>query len=504
MTARSTRALRRPTAIDALPAPRYGRVHGSVWLAALLLLLPFAVPAAAATFTVTAASDGADAAPGDGVCADAAGTCTLRAAIAEANARPGADVVAFAVAGAPSIAPGGALPAVTDALTLDGTTQPGGSVVVLGADAGASTTGLVLDGGNATLRGLDIREFGGRGILVRSAGNTVSGCTVTANHGAGVAIAAGVSNRLAGNAIAGNGGLGIDLGDDDAVEANDPGDADGGPNGRQNFPELESVTTDGSSVHVQLRLLSVPDATFTVELFASRACDGSGHGEGATVLGSAQVTTDAAGRASLRRAFPLPDPDATVVTATATDAAGNTSEFSPCPAVLAPRCIEEPGGLAVDAAGNLYVSDRAQGFVGLLNPETATSIELPPVLEAPGDIDVAGCALFVGEAHDVLRVPLGVAGRVLDVDDTPVAGAYVEAASPLGARSRRVTTDAAGIFVLDLDVVACEPLPALTLFVQVPGDADDPPRTVRVQVAAETAERNLLAIQAGDLRLPRR
>ena len=44
-------------------------------------------------FTVNTAADTLDAAPGDGICADAAGNCSLRAAIGEANALAGADVI---------------------------------------------------------------------------------------------------------------------------------------------------------------------------------------------------------------------------------------------------------------------------------------------------------------------------------------------------------------------------------------------------------------------------
>ncbi len=47
----------------------------------------------AATFNVNSQSDTVDAAPGNGICADAGGNCTLRAAIREANALAGADTI---------------------------------------------------------------------------------------------------------------------------------------------------------------------------------------------------------------------------------------------------------------------------------------------------------------------------------------------------------------------------------------------------------------------------
>ncbi|MCG8591739.1 MAG: hypothetical protein MJE66_20770 [Proteobacteria bacterium] len=58
-----------------------------------LLLVPVAGPAAAAIFAVDTTLDAVDAAPGDGVCATAAGDCALRAAVQETNALAGADTI---------------------------------------------------------------------------------------------------------------------------------------------------------------------------------------------------------------------------------------------------------------------------------------------------------------------------------------------------------------------------------------------------------------------------
>ena len=58
-----------------------------------------AAPAGAATFVVNSTGDTPDAAPGDGVCADASGDCTLRAAIREANATLIVSTIEFAIGG---------------------------------------------------------------------------------------------------------------------------------------------------------------------------------------------------------------------------------------------------------------------------------------------------------------------------------------------------------------------------------------------------------------------
>jgi CSLREA domain-containing protein len=87
-------------------------------------------PAAAVAFTVDSEADGADAQPGDGICAGAGGACTLRAAIAEANLAPGPNTIAFAIPGGGirTIVLAQPLPALSDETgptTIDGYTEPG-------------------------------------------------------------------------------------------------------------------------------------------------------------------------------------------------------------------------------------------------------------------------------------------------------------------------------------------------------------------------------------------
>jgi CSLREA domain-containing protein len=82
------------------------------------------------SFSVTSAGDEADASPGDGVCASAAGTCTLRAAIQEANLSSGANRVEFSIPGPGphTILLAQPLPSLSDEsgpTTIDGYSQPG-------------------------------------------------------------------------------------------------------------------------------------------------------------------------------------------------------------------------------------------------------------------------------------------------------------------------------------------------------------------------------------------
>ncbi|MBA2720922.1 MAG: hypothetical protein H0U52_17025 [Chloroflexi bacterium] len=84
------------------------------------------------TFVVTSDLDTADAAPGNGACADSAGRCTLRAAMTEADYLGGEDRIEFNLVGvAPvTIQLSGRLPIITSrtgGVTIDGYSQPGSS-----------------------------------------------------------------------------------------------------------------------------------------------------------------------------------------------------------------------------------------------------------------------------------------------------------------------------------------------------------------------------------------
>ena len=159
-------------------------------------------------------------------------------------------------------------------------------------------------------------------------GATTLGNTIAFNPGAGVAVVddSSIGNRIQANAIHSNGGLGIDLGGD-GVTANDPGDADTGPNNLQNFPVI-SLARPGATTRVVGSLNSTPDTTFTLDFYASSEADPSGYGEGERWLDSAVVTTEAEGNASFDLLLAAATVSGKVITATATDPHGNTSEFS--------------------------------------------------------------------------------------------------------------------------------------------------------------------------------
>ncbi len=141
-------------------------------------------------------------------------------------------------------------------------------------------------------------------------------------------VAAGTGNAILGNSIFGNGALGIDW-IPEGPTLNDPGDSDDGFNKLQNFPVISTVQVNFPSVTLTGSLNSTPNTVFRLEFFGNTGANSSGFGEGEFFLGSTDVTTDASGDASYEVTLDAPGTPATIAfTATATDPAGNTSEFS--------------------------------------------------------------------------------------------------------------------------------------------------------------------------------
>ena len=175
-------------------------------------------------------------------------------------------------------------------------------------------------------------------VLANSSKVFISSNLIAFNGGAGVSIGIDSSdetndNWIWQNSIHDNGGLGIDLGSD-GVTANNDCDNGRGPNLLQNFPVLTSAVPSDTGMTIRGALNSVPNSSFFLQFFSNTSCDPSGFGEGETYLagveGGVQVKTDASCSLSFEITLPVSVPPGSFITATATDAAGNTSEFSAC------------------------------------------------------------------------------------------------------------------------------------------------------------------------------
>ncbi|MGH9941600.1 MAG: SBBP repeat-containing protein, partial [Pyrinomonadaceae bacterium] len=178
----------------------------------------------------------------------------------------------------------------------------------------------------------NILSFNGRNGITLFDGTTnnlIRGNVISGNNSDGIeAPNGGVNNRIVLNSIHTNTQLGIDL-SGNGVTPNDTGDADAGPNNLQNFPVLTAATISGSTTTVTGTINSTASTALDIQFFSNPACDSSGNGEGQTFLGSTVVTTDASGNTPINATLGAVAAGQ-VVTATATDANGNTSEFSAC------------------------------------------------------------------------------------------------------------------------------------------------------------------------------
>jgi hypothetical protein len=156
-------------------------------------------------------------------------------------------------------------------------------------------------------------------------------------NGRAIQIQKSSSGDSVGNSIRGNSmfsGFGIDLGSN-GVLPNDSCDADAGANNLQNFPVLTSAGRAGTTINISGTLNSVANSTFAVDFYANPSPHSSGFGAGKTYLGTTNVTTDNTCNGFFSVSFT--SPPERYISATATDANGNTSEFSQN--FLAPKSV---------------------------------------------------------------------------------------------------------------------------------------------------------------------
>jgi len=162
-------------------------------------------------------------------------------------------------------------------------------------------------------------------------GTSAGSNTIAFNGRDGVEVdATSTGVRVSRNSIFSNAGLGMDLlgqgesDTSDVVTPNDPGDADGGANHRQNSPVLSSAKNASGKTTIKGKLNSTPGKGFTVQFFSNP----SGN-EGKRFLGQKGVTTDASGNATFAFSPASKVALGQTVTATATkNATGESSEFS--------------------------------------------------------------------------------------------------------------------------------------------------------------------------------
>jgi hypothetical protein len=155
-------------------------------------------------------------------------------------------------------------------------------------------------------------------------------------------------------------GYSIDLGGDERTR-NDLGDSDAGANNLQNFPVITSVVHLSESTRVIGGLNSVASTGFTLQFFVKRSSSA-----GDDLLGTRTVATNTGGGAHFDFTFPGYTAADEFISATATDADGNTSEFfrQYGPVQLANISTRGKVGMGDETLIGGFVIHRPGGFNG--------------------------------------------------------------------------------------------------------------------------------------------
>jgi titin len=201
---------------------------------------------------------------------------------------------------------------------------------------------------------------------------------------AGARIRGGSTNdAVLGNTIFSNAGLGIDLGAY-GVNANVSCDATTGDNMAQNYPVLTQAVS-GRGIGIAGTLNSRANATFRLQFFANPTCGSPifpSNGQGQIYLGQMSVVTSNNCNTSFVAALPGEVPAGYVITATATDSANNTSEFSACvPVTAVPALAVNP--LVASRQVALAWTNSAAGFVLLQTSSLSPPVQWTAVTNAP-------------------------------------------------------------------------------------------------------------------------
>ncbi len=150
---------------------------------------------------------------------------------------------------------------------------------------------------------------------------------VAYNTQSGIGVVNSSGNTLRSNEVFANQALGIDL-DADGVTPNDPDDGDDGANQRQNYPDLVLESFVGSTLVVTASIgSSTSFSAYPVDIQIFLA-DPSSPGQGRS-LAAEETINDPLRPPGITTINLLPDVQGGYVVATAIDADGNSSEFSP-------------------------------------------------------------------------------------------------------------------------------------------------------------------------------
>lgn len=196
----------------------------------------------------------------------------------------------------------------------------GGAGIVLASDS------MFYPATNNVARGNRVERNAAHGISVTHSnayGNLIVCNRVVGNGSNAVDIVRGLRNTISSNGMYGNALMGINLG---VQGRNDGPESDAQANRYQRYPFISNVVAAGGT-RVRGSLTSAASKTYRLEFFATPAASPAGFGEGQQYLGAVDVTTGAGGSVGFDVVLPVAAQPGWIVTATATDPGGNTSEL---------------------------------------------------------------------------------------------------------------------------------------------------------------------------------
>jgi hypothetical protein len=249
-------------------------------------------------------------------------------------------------------------------------------------------------------------------MLLNSSSNNIIGGSndtdgnVIANNVFGISMYsnAGSGNSIMSNSIYDNTEMGIDLFADYSVQANDANDTDSGPNNAQNYPELTGAYTNGTNVTVVGTFNSIASTNYTIQYYSNTVCNQSGNGEGKILLASETVTTDNSGNVSINAQINEVVATGAFITALATDANGNTSEFSSCILVqsgITPLVTNNSGDTSLCDGDSIMLTSSLADSYTWSNGDTTQSIVVYDAGSYSVTVDSAG---FIGSSESVTIV----------------------------------------------------------------------------------------------------